>query len=275
MRVSIVTISYNQGRFLEQALRSVIDQDYKDLEYIVVDPGSSDGSREIIRAYQHRLDEVIIEPDEGPADGLNKGFAHSTGEILGMLNSDDVLLPGAVRTVAECFQREPVLDVLSGHALVLDEGGDVLRKTYSDLFSLTRFAYGVCVLIQPSTFFRRSVFERVGGFNPENRVNWDAELFVDMGLLGARFARIEAFLSGFRIHGQSITGTRKFEAQAQAHNALLFQKVMGRQRRRSDGFMELWMKIFRYFSNPRDVSERIRHGRIYGRASERGMHDHQ
>jgi len=88
MRVSIVTISYNQARFLEQAIRSVINQDYPDIEYIVVDPGSTDGSRGIIEKYQNRIDKIIFDPDEGPADGLNKGFAHATGDIFGFINAD-------------------------------------------------------------------------------------------------------------------------------------------------------------------------------------------
>ena len=83
MKFSIVTISYNQAQFLEQAIRSVIEQDYPDVEYIVVDPGSTDGSREIIERYRDRIDRIIFEPDKGPADGLNKGFAQATGDVFG------------------------------------------------------------------------------------------------------------------------------------------------------------------------------------------------
>ena len=95
MRVSIVTISFNQAEFLERAIRSVIEQDYPDVEYIVVDPGSTDGSREIIEKYRSRISKVILEPDTGPANGLNKGFAAATGEIFGYINADDAFLPKA------------------------------------------------------------------------------------------------------------------------------------------------------------------------------------
>ena len=131
MKFSIVTISYNQARFLEQAIRSVIEQDYPDVEYIVVDPGSTDGSREIIERYRDRIDKIIFEPDNGPADGLNKGFARATGDIFGFLNSDDYLLPGALATVASEFATAPWKDVLSGHAVIVDADGREINRFYS------------------------------------------------------------------------------------------------------------------------------------------------
>src|SRR5262252_9768046 len=118
-KVSIVTISFNQSEFLERAIRSVLEQDYPNLEYIVVDPGSTDGSREIIDRYRSRIAKIVLEPDSGPADGLNKGFAHTTGDILGFLNSDDILFPGAI-TSAVSFLKSKDVDVVSGHATVID-----------------------------------------------------------------------------------------------------------------------------------------------------------
>ena len=101
MKFSIVTISFNQAPYLETAIRSVLDQNYPDLEYIIVDPGSTDGSRDIIERFRSRFAKIIFEPDQGPGDGLNKGFAHATGDILGYLNSDDALLPGALNGAAQ------------------------------------------------------------------------------------------------------------------------------------------------------------------------------
>src|ERR1039458_1375445 len=94
-RVSIVTISFNQAEFIERTILSVLTQDYLDIEYIVVDPGSTDGSRDIIERYRSRISKIILRPDRGAADGLNNGFAEATGEIFGFLNSDDLLRPGA------------------------------------------------------------------------------------------------------------------------------------------------------------------------------------
>ncbi len=92
MKISIVTLSFNQKQFLEEALQSVLGQKYPELEYIVVDPGSTDGSREMLDLYKGQLTELILEPDRGAADGLNKGFSRSTGDVLGFLNADDLLL---------------------------------------------------------------------------------------------------------------------------------------------------------------------------------------
>jgi glycosyltransferase involved in cell wall biosynthesis len=102
-KVSIVTISYNQCAFLERAIQSVLAQNYPEVEYIVVDPGSTDGSRDIIERYRSRISKLILEPDKGPVDGLNKGFSVATGEIYGYLNADDEFLPGAIDKAMRAF----------------------------------------------------------------------------------------------------------------------------------------------------------------------------
>src|ERR1700744_4255154 len=101
LKFSVVTISFNQRQYLEEALRSVLTQEYPAIEYILVDPGSTDGSRELIEGFAGELDRVVFEPDQAAADGLNNGFQHASGDIFGFLNSDDVLLPGAMRSVAD------------------------------------------------------------------------------------------------------------------------------------------------------------------------------
>src|ERR1700737_631503 len=200
-KVSIVTISFNQGEFLGRAIRSVVELDYPDIEYIVVDPGSTDGSRDIIERYRSRISRVIYESDRGPADGLNKGFACATGDIFGFLNSDDVLLSGSVGS-AVAFLNSNEVDVVSAHAIVIDAEDRKLRTAYSEPFSLKMFAYGACVLVQPSTFFRHVAFERAKGFNVENKATWDGELWVDMALSGARFVLADEVWSGYRLHSQ-------------------------------------------------------------------------
>ncbi|MEJ7608899.1 MAG: glycosyltransferase [Bryobacteraceae bacterium] len=123
MKISLVTISFNQAPFLDQAIRSVVDQTGCDFEYIVVDPGSIDGSREIIESYSDRISRIIFAPDRGAADGLNKGFAEAHGEIFGFLNSDDVL--EGVGRVTEYFGTHPDTDVVSGHSRIIDANGNV------------------------------------------------------------------------------------------------------------------------------------------------------
>ena len=114
MRISIVTLSYNQGAFLQEAMDSVLQQNHSDLEYIVVDPGSTDGSRELLRSYGEQISRFIFEPDRGAADGLNRGFGGATGEIFGFLNADDFLLPGALHRVSEFFESHPQCDIAHG-----------------------------------------------------------------------------------------------------------------------------------------------------------------
>lgn len=265
MRVSLVTVSFNQAQFVERTIRSVLDQGYDDLEYIVVDPGSSDGSRDIINRYAQKLTKVIFEPDKGAADGLNKGFAHATGDILGFLNSDDTLLPGALNKVIAYFEAHPKIDVVSGHAHIIDADDRFLRKTFTDRFSLRDAAYRINSVIQPSTFFRRACFERSGGFNPCNRCSWDGELWIDMAERGARFGRMNEFLSCFRVHGSSITGSAKLDQLLDEYFDRVFQRVIGRSRRKSDDLVRQALRLRRLIVNHRDAVQRLLHGPIYGR----------
>ncbi|MGI9433791.1 MAG: glycosyltransferase family 2 protein [Geminicoccaceae bacterium] len=207
MKISIVTLSFNQGQFLEAAIRSVVEQIGIDLDYILVDPGSTDDSRAIIEGYRDRISDVVLERDDGPADGLNRGFARASGDIYGFVNADDVLRPGALAEVAQAFHNHPEADVISGHGHLIDAEGGPIRRMYSDRFSLWGYLYGGVVLLQQSTFFRARAFETAGGFNVGNRTCWDGELWLDMALAGRRFCRTNRFWSGFRVYESSITGS--------------------------------------------------------------------
>ncbi|MGI9505922.1 MAG: glycosyltransferase family 2 protein [Geminicoccaceae bacterium] len=207
MKISIVTLSFNQGSFLESAIKSVADQKGVDLDYVVVDPGSTDGSRSIIERYESQISQTVLERDDGPADGLNRGFAKASGDIYGFLNADDVLKPGALAKVAQAFEQNPDADIISGNGHIIAEDGSAIRRMYSDRFSLWGYLYGGVVLLQQSTFFRARAFEQAGGFNVDNRTCWDGELWLDMALAGKRFQRTNGFWSGFRVYGSSITGS--------------------------------------------------------------------
>jgi glycosyltransferase involved in cell wall biosynthesis len=208
MKFSIVTISLNQSKFIEQAITSVIGQEYSDIEYIVVDPGSTDGSREIIEKYNTRLDNIIFEPDEGAAHGLNKGFADATGEIYGYINADDFYEPGTFAHVADLFKKNSDIDVVCGAIRVIGAKGSArLRKRKCDSFDFKRFAAGAYTYCQQATFFRRRAFELTGGFNEKNKTCWDLELIVDMALSGSSFITAYKVLGNFRIHESSITGS--------------------------------------------------------------------
>lgn len=266
VKFSIVTISFNQAQFLERAIRSVIEQDYPDVEYIIVDPGSTDGSRDIIAQYQSWFARVILEPDAGAADGLNKGFAAASGDMFGFLNSDDALLPGALHEAAALLQSNPDVDVVSGDCEVIDGYGNLLRISHSDRFSLNRYAYGAGILMQPSTFFRAAAYRRTAGFNRANRSNWDGELFVDMAQAGARFARSRRVWSQYRIHGTSITGTGKMDAAIAAYRERMFHAIVGRPWRTRDRLIGASYRMLKYLETPAAVHQRLLHGPIYRRA---------
>jgi glycosyltransferase involved in cell wall biosynthesis len=260
MKISVVTISFNQAKFVEDAIRSVLSQSYPDREYIVVDAGSTDGSREIINKYRSDIDQVIFEPDQGPADGLNKGFQRASGQILGFINSDDYLLPNALEQVAAAFSRRPGIDVLSGHSFIVDRDGRQINQFYSRRFSLRRFAYGASTLAQQSTFFRAAAFARAGGFNIENRIAWDGELWVDLAQSGAKFGRIDAFLAAHRIYDESITGGGQFPAAYDEYIERMFVRIMGRPWRAIDDVTQLFHKAIEYSMHPKAALARVLKG---------------
>lgn len=268
-RVSIVTISFNQAEFLERTIESVLAQDYPEIEYIVVDPGSTDGSREIIDRYRSRISKVILRPDRGAADGLNRGFAEATGEILGFLNSDDLLLPGAASQAAKFLDKHPDVGVVSGHSRLIGPDDRVLRNLYSDRMSVNRYVYGAVVLIQPSTFFRRKTFDQAGGFRPESKACWDGELFLEMARAGARFAIVDQFWSAYRLHEQSVTGSKSSAALIDQTEARIFLRVKGRKPRGYDTVLTYGYRLIRHVLNPRDTWERIRRGPVFGRTLDR------
>jgi glycosyltransferase involved in cell wall biosynthesis len=271
MRVSIVTISFNQAAYLERTLRSVLTQSYPDIEYIVVDPGSTDGSRDIIKRYQDRLAAVVLEEDSGPPEGLNRGFSLASGEIFAYLNSDDVLLSDAVANAVRVFREHPGADVVYGHGYVIDEDDVILRPFHSRHFTLWRYAYDAADVMQPATFIRRSAFEAAGGFNPDNRVMWDAELLIDLARAGSRFVRVDEYWALFRLHKASISGSGggepdpkraaregRFASAIQENRERLFEKAIGRQRRPSDRLVRTSARLIGWATDPAHVAIRLR-----------------
>jgi glycosyltransferase involved in cell wall biosynthesis len=179
--VSVVTPSFNQAAYLEETIRSVLEQDYPNIEYIVIDGGSTDGSVELIRGYADRLAYWTSEPDRGQADAINKGWARATGDIVAFLNSDDYYLPGAISRVVELFRRNPGAGFASGQAVWVTESGEHVQKTrftvdpdecrIFDLHSQTSVP-------QPAAFVRREVIEKVGMLDPSFHFGLDGEFFL-------------------------------------------------------------------------------------------------
>ncbi len=258
MKFSVVTVSFNQRQFLEEALRSVLTQDYPAIEYIVVDPGSTDGSRELIQGFANQLTRMIFEPDQGAADGLNKGFQHASGDIFGFLNSDDVLLPGAVKRVAQVFAQDSDCDIVMGNGFIIDAQGKRIRRIRAAGFTLDRYFYGGATWLQQATFFRRAAFESVGGFNAANRSCWDGELLVDMVRKGAKVKYLNQDLALFRLHPQSITGSRRHSEMMKADADRMFSLSRGRRWTALDTVRAYLFRVERILTHPGAVESAIR-----------------
>ena len=267
MKFSIVTISFNQAEFLERTIRSVIDQqrDGFEIEYIVVDPGSTDGSRDIIERYRDQIAKIVYEKDKGPGDGLNKGFAHATGDVFYYLNSDDTLEPGALKTVARYLKAHPDVDVAIGHAWLTDRHDRRLRRLWSEPFRRIPVAYGFAIQIQPATFFRASAFARTNGFNNDNRTNWDGELLVDLFTTGAKFGEVDAFLGTYRIYDGTFTSGKAMEERLAEWSRRRFEILMDRPWRASDRLMAAVLRLYKHARDPRAAIERIVRGKVFQR----------
>ncbi len=177
--ISIVTPSFNQRAYLEDALQSVLQQGYPALEYFVVDGASTDGSQEIIQRYQDRLSWWVSEPDRGQADAINKGFARAGGEILGWLNSDDLLLPGTLHAVVQVFKDHPRAEMVYGDAVSADAEGRLLSALRFDRWTVKDFLQ-FRIICQPAVFFKRSLLEKVGELDARYQFFLDHQLWIRM-----------------------------------------------------------------------------------------------
>jgi glycosyltransferase involved in cell wall biosynthesis len=242
VKISIVTLSFNQRVYLKEAIDSVLSQAYPYLEYIVVDPGSHDGSRELITSYDEQIAHVIFEPDRGAADGLNKGFGRATGDVYGFLNADDLLYPGSLDRVVQFFEDHPECDLAMGDGYTIDGRGRRIRHYKAQDFTVPHYFYGGAQWLQQSTFFRADAYRKSSGFNLENRTCWDGELFVKIVHEGARIGYIRADLAGFRIHESSISGSGRMNEQYQKDRRRIFRQVLGHEWGATDDVLQLFYR---------------------------------
>jgi glycosyltransferase involved in cell wall biosynthesis len=246
MKISIVTISFNQKKYLKDCIDSVLNQTDCDVEYIVVDPGSTDGSRELIESYGNRIIKVF-EPDNGPADGLNKGFGRATGDIYGFINSDDYLLQGALKRVTEFFLANPHNAFMTGHGYTEDEFS---RRTpiCPSILTVNTMLHRAAVMFQQTTFFQAEQFKKVGGFNKQNRTCWDYELFLNLLQHQMIHYVLKEDLGVFRLHQGSISGSGRLEERYFQEIDALFTRHLGRPRTLFDKLYTNYLRVKREIS---------------------------
>lgn len=198
---SIVTVNYNYGRFIEQSIRSVLDQSCQDFELIVVDGGSNDDSVEIIRRYADRLGWWCSEADKGQSDAFNKGFSHARGRFLTWLNADDVMFPGALERIKAGILRHAGCEWFTAGCFWLDPELRVIRCTHPRRFSPWRARHGEIPVWAPSSFFTKELYDRVGGVDVDFHYMMDTELWFRFNRqAGIKYQPIDAFCWGLRLH---------------------------------------------------------------------------
>ncbi len=198
--ISIVTPSFNQGYFLGQTIRSVLDQHYPKLQYYIQDACSTDTSLDVLRKYEDRLTGWVSEPDNGQADAINRGFAKTSGQVMAWLNSDDRLLPGSLEAVARCFEKRSEIDVVYGHRVIVDAQGYEVGRWVTPQHRRGAMIWADYVP-QETMFWRRSLWDRVGGrVNDKLQFSMDWDLVARFEQAGARFYRIPRFIGVFTTH---------------------------------------------------------------------------
>lgn len=224
--IAIVTPSYQQGRYLERTVYSVLSQDYPRLEYVVQDGGSEDETVAVLKRFAGLLGAWASEPDEGQADAINRGFTRISGEIMAYLNSDDLLLPGSLAYVASYFAAHPEVDLVYGHRIMIDEhdrevGRWVLPPHDADVLPVTDF------IPQETMFWRRELWERAGGQMDASlnfAIDWD--LLLRFRAAGARMVRLPRYLGAFRVHAEQKTARE--QSLCREETELLQKRELGR-----------------------------------------------
>jgi glycosyltransferase involved in cell wall biosynthesis len=217
--ISIVMPSYNQGKYIEEAICSILDQGYPMVEIIIIDGGSTDSSVEIIKKYEKYLAYWISEQDTGQSNALNKGFRKARGDLLTWLNSDDVLMPGALNTVAKAYIANPKSEWFTGKCMWMDPEGRIIKCGCGLGWNSFLPRMGVLEAGGPSAFFTKNLLERTGYVNEDFHYMMDTELwwrFYDK--CGATYKRVNNYLWGLRLHPAAKMSGHNFTENESANN---------------------------------------------------------
>ena len=209
-RITIVTPSFNQDEYLRETIESILNQNYPNLEYIVIDGGSTDKSVEIIREYKERIYYWVSEKDKGQSDAINKGFKIATGDLLNWINSDDVLFPGALKRIAEAFIKHPEADLIVGNQAFCDKEGRIEHASVVPSRMAISVANWIIPIGQQSTFFSARAYRRVVGVREDLHAIMDQDLYYRILVSGGRLASAKGMIGMIRIHPEAKSQTRRY-----------------------------------------------------------------
>ena len=198
-KISIITITYNSEKTIEQTILSVIKQKYLNLEYIIVDGGSKDNTLNIINKYKSYIYRIISEPDEGISDAFNKGIREASGDIIGIINSDDMLNVDALQKLNDTMIEFPDYDIYYGNSIIFNGNNNYVYKPKNKIEDILRYMF----ISHPSTFVKKYCYEKYGGFDLHYKCAMDFELLSRMFLKGARFKYFDYESTWFRLGGTS------------------------------------------------------------------------
>jgi len=199
-RITIIMPSLNQARYLEEAIRSILDQNYPGLEFMILDGGSTDGSREIIEKYAASLTYWQSQPDGGQSDAIIQGFCRASGDLWGWVNSDDVLLPGALGAIARAFWERPRGGLFGGNYLLMDKNGRIIRARRHPANAGWFARHGLFLFNPPGSFYRPADYRAVGGLRVDLHYAMDTDLYIRMAAAGTQYVHVDRYLSAFRHH---------------------------------------------------------------------------
>jgi glycosyltransferase involved in cell wall biosynthesis len=212
VRFTIVTPSFNQAEFIDDTIQSVLNQSFNDYEYIIVDGASTDGTREVLEKYKDKASQIIIEPDNGQTDAINKGFRHAGGEIYAYLNSDDCYFNDTLEKVNAIFMENPDVDVVYGDCVFTDQDGQFVRY-FSEIWDYypKKLLNNSNFIMQPSTFWRREVFEKYGPFDQQLHFGFDWAFWCELAKNNCKFYRAHEVLSANRVYAETKTSSGGYE----------------------------------------------------------------
>lgn len=256
-KITIITPSFNQGHFIEETICSVLDQKYPNLDYIIIDGGSSDHTVDIIKKYENQLSYWISEPDKGQSDAINKGFKKASGEIINWLNSDDYYEPGALFKVAEAFSDKNI-NMYCGTSRVFGKGSDFFTKGTDIYAGNLEKTIGRARIDQPETFFRKSVWDTLGGVDTRFHFLMDKDFWIRyllyFGMDGIK--KDSNLLAHFRLHGASKTVSLQEKFQKEEAN-LFYAIALKNQLQKEADFMAATFNAENI-----DLNYNIRYGNI-------------